>query len=175
MKLLSDMDWIPVGKLARTHGLKGEIKFYPQDPDGIEFFDGQTVMLEGTENKIKIQSIRGANTPFIIKLEGVDQIESAKLLTGKEVLASREDFQSLPEGEYYRFEIEGLEVFDEEGRPHGVIEDILPTGSNDVYVVRNGDHEWMLPMIDLVVKSIDLEQGKLVFHRIEGLLEDTPV
>ncbi|MBT3921871.1 MAG: 16S rRNA processing protein RimM [Nitrospina sp.] len=169
------MDWIPVGKLGRTHGLKGELKFYPQDPDDFDFFDGQTVMLEGTDKKLKVQSMRGANAPFIIKLEGVDQIESAKLLTGKEVLANREDFQSLPEGEYYRFEIEGLKVFDEEGRPYGIIEEIIPTGSNDVYVVRNGDKEWMLPMIDLVVKSIDLEQGKLVFHRIEGLLEDTPV
>jgi 16S rRNA processing protein RimM len=172
---LSDMDWISVGKLARTHGLKGEIKFYPHDPEGFEFADGQTVKLEGTEKILKVQSIRGANTPFIVKLEGIDQIESAKPLTGLEVLAKREDFQSLPEGEFYRFEIEGLEVFDEEGHPYGIIEDIIPTGSNDVYVVRNGDQEWMLPMIDSVVKSIDLEKGKLVFNRIEGLFEDTPV
>jgi 16S rRNA processing protein RimM len=172
---LSDMDWIPVGKLARTHGLKGELKFYPHDPDGFGFEDGQTVKLARTEKLLKIQSIRGANTPFIVKIDGIDTIESAKLLTGEEVLANREDFQSLPEGEYYRFEIEGLEVFDEEGCPHGIIEEIIPTGSNDVYVVRNGDREWMLPMIDSVVKSIDLEKGKLVFHRIEGLFEDTPV
>jgi 16S rRNA processing protein RimM len=169
------MDWIPVGKLARTHGLKGELKFYPHDPDGYEFADGQAVRLEETENLLKVQSIRGANVPFIIKLEGIDNIESAKPLTGKEILVAREDFQSLPEGEYYRFEIEGLEVFDEEGNSHGIIEEIIPTGSNDVYVVRNGELEWMLPMIDSVVKSIDLEQGKLVFHRIEGLFEDTPV
>ena len=81
----------------------------------------------------------------------------------------------LPQGEYYRFEIEGLAVFDEMDKPYGVIEEIIPTGSNDIYVVRNGDQEWMLPMIDSVVKSIDLEQGKLIFHRIEGLFEDTPV
>ena len=169
------MDWIPVGKLARTHGLKGELKFYPHDPEGFGFADGQTVQLAGTKKKLKVQSIRGANVPYIIKLEGINDIESAKPLTGEEVLANREDFQSLPEGEYYRFEIEGLEVFDEEGHPCGIIEDIILTGSNDVYVVRNGDLEWMLPMIDSVVKSIDLEQGKLVFHRIEGLFEDTPV
>ena len=169
------MDWIPVGKLARTHGLKGELKFYPHDTEGFGFADGQTVQLAGTKKKLKVQSIRGANVPYIIKLEGINDIESAKPLTGEEVLANREDFQSLPEGEYYRFEIEGLEVFDEEGHPCGTIEDIIPTGSNDVYVVRNGDLEWMLPMIDSVVKSIDLEQGKLVFHRIEGLFEDTPV
>ncbi len=167
------MDWISIGKLARTHGLKGELKFYPHDPEGVEFLSGQTVRLEKTE--LKVQSIRGANAPFIIKLEGIDGIDEAKPFTGQELLVNREDLKPLPEGEYYRFEIEGLEVFDEEGRPHGVIEDIIPTGSNDVYVVRNKDQEWMLPMIDSVVKSIDLKQGKLIFHRIEGLFEDTPV
>lgn len=167
------MDWIPIGKLARTHGLKGELKFYPHDPEVIGALSGRTVRMEKTE--LKVQSIRGANIPFIIKLEGIDDVDVAKPLTGKELLASRDVFKPLPEGEYYRFEIEGLEVFDDEGKPHGVIEEIIPTGSNDVYVVRNGDHEWMLPMIDTVVKSIDLEQRKLVFHRIEGLFEDTPV
>jgi 16S rRNA processing protein RimM len=167
------MDWISFGRLARTHGLKGEVKFFPNDPEEIDSLRGQIVRLKETE--VKVQSIRGANVPFIIKLEGVDDIDSAKLLTGTEVFAKREYLEPLSEGEYYRFEIEGLEVFDEEGQPYGVIEEIIPTGSNDIYVVRNGDQEWMLPMIDTVVKSIDLEQKKLIFHRIEGLIEDTPV
>ena len=170
---MSDMDWISFGKLARTHGLKGELKFFPNDPEEIESLRGQTVRLE--KNQLKVQSIRGANVPFIIKLEGIDDIDAAKLLTGKEIFADRELLKPLPKGEYYRFEIEGLAVFDEAGRGYGVIEEIIPTGSNDIYVVRNGDQEWMLPMIDSVVKSIDLEQGKLIFHRIEGLFEDTPV
>ncbi len=170
---MSDMKWISFGKLARTHGLKGELKFFPHDPEETDSLSGQTVRLE--EKEFKVQSIRGANVPFIIKLEGIDDIDSAKLLTGKEVLADRECLKPLPEGEYYRFEIEGLEVFDDEGRLYGVIDEIIPTGSNDVYVVKNGDREWMLPMIDSVVKSIDLEKKKLIFHRIEGLFEDTPV
>ena len=81
------MDWIPVGKLARTHCLKGELKFYPHDPEGFGFADGQTVQLAGTKKKLKVQSIRGANVPYIIKLEGINDIESAKPLTGEEVLA----------------------------------------------------------------------------------------
>jgi len=170
---LSDMDWISFGRLGRTHGLKGELKFSPNDPEEVDSLSGQIVRMK--ENEVKVQSIRGANVPFIIKFEGIDDIDSAKLLTGTEVFAKREHLKPLPEGEYYRFEIEGLAVFDEEGQPYGVIEEIIPTGSNDIYVVRNGDQEWMLPMIDTVVKSIDLEQKKLIFHRIEGLIEDTPV
>ena len=170
---MSDMDWILFGRLGRTHGLKGELKFSPNDPEEVDSLSGQIVRMK--ENEVKVQSIRGANVPFIIKFEGIDDIDSAKLLTGTEVFAKREHLKPLPEGEYYRFEIEGLAVFDEEGQPYGVIEEIIPTGSNDIYVVRNGDQEWMLPMIDTVVKSINLEQKKLIFHRIEGLVEDTPV
>ena len=170
---MSDMDWILFGRLGRTHGLKGELKFSPNDPEEVDSLSGQIVRMK--ENEVKVQSIRGANVPFIIKFEGIDDIDSAKLLTGTEVFAKREHLKPLPEGEYYRFEIEGLAVFDEEGQPYGVIEEIIPTGSNDIYVVQNGDQEWMLPMIDTVVKSIDLEQKKLIFHRIEGLIEDTPV
>jgi 16S rRNA processing protein RimM len=96
-------------------------------------------------------------------------------LSGQEVLVAKEDFESLPVGEYYRFEIEGLKAFDDTGKYYGVIEDVIATGSNDVYVVREDGKEWLVPMIDSVVKSIDLEQGKLIFHCVEGLFEDTPV
>ena len=89
--------------------------------------------------------------------------------------AARKDFEPLPEGEFYRFEIEGLKVFDDTGKYYGVVEEIVETGSNDVYVVRGEGKEWLIPMIDSVVHTIDLEQGKLIFHCVEGLFEDTPV
>ena len=167
------MDWIPVGRVTRTHGLKGELKFFPADQDDLVVQNDQQIRLG--ETTFKIKSVRGAKSPFIIKFEGVDSIEAAQSLAGQEVLVAREDFESLPEGEYYRFEIEGLKVFDDTGKYYGVIEDIIETGSNDVYVVRENDKEWLVPMIDSVVQSIDLEQGKLIFHCVEGLFEDTPV
>mgnify|MGYP003329698387 FL=1 len=88
---------------------------------------------------------------------------------------ARKDFEPLPEGEFYRFEIEGLKVFNDTGKYYGVVEEIVETGSNDVYVVRGEGKEWLIPMIDSVVQTIDLEQGKLIFHCVEGLFEDTPV
>jgi len=167
------MDWIPVGRVTRTHGLKGELKFYPADQDDLVIQSDQQIRLG--ETRFKIKSVRGAKSPFIVKFEGIDSIEAAQSLLGQEVLVDREDFESLPEGEYYRFDIEGLKVFDDTGKYYGVIEDIIETGSNDVYVVRENDKEWLVPMIDSVVQSIDLEQGKLMFHCVEGLFEDTPV
>ena len=167
------MDWIPVGRVTRTHGLKGELKFFPADQDDLAVQSDQQIRLG--EVKFKIESVRGAKSPFIVKFEGIDSIEAAQSLLGQEVLVDREDFESLPEGEYYRFDIEGLKVFDDTGKYYGVIEDIIETGSNDVYVVRGDGKEWLVPMIDSIVQSIDLEQGKLIFHCVEGLFEDTPV
>ena len=69
----------------------------------------------------------------------------------------------------------GLKVFDDTGKYYGVVEEVVITGSNDVYVVRDEGKEWLIPLIDSVVQTIDLEQGKLIFHCVEGLFEDTPV
>jgi 16S rRNA processing protein RimM len=167
------MDWIPVGRVTRTHGLKGELKFFPADQDDLVVQNDQQIRLG--ETIFKIKSVRGAKSPFIVKFEGVDSIEAAQSLSGQEVLVAKEDFESLPEGEYYRFEIEGLKAFDDTGKYYGVIEEIIATGSNDVYVVRGDGKEWLVPMIDSVVQNIDLEEGKLIFHCVEGLFEDTPV
>ena len=167
------MDWIPVGRLTRTHGLKGELKFYPFEQNGITVHSGQRICLGKIQ--LKIESVRGIKSPFILKLDGINKIEDTKSLVGHEVRVAREDFEPLPEGEFYRFEIEGLKVFDDTGKYYGVVEEIVETGSNDVYVVRGEGKEWLIPMIDSVVQTIDLEQGKLIFHCVEGLFEDTPV
>ena len=167
------MDWIPVGRLTRTHGLKGELKFYPFEQNGITVQSGQRICLG--EMQLKVKSVRGIKSPFILKLDGINGIEDTKSLVGQEVRVARKDFDPLPEGEFYRFEIEGLKVFDDTEKYYGVVEEIVETGSNDVYVVRGEGKEWLIPMIDSVVQTIDLEQGKLIFHCVEGLFEDTPV
>ena len=167
------MDWIPVGRVTRTHGLKGELKFYPTEQNSTMVQSGQRICLG--EIQLKIESVRGVKSPFILKLDGINSIEDTKSLVGQEVRVARKDFEPLPEGEFYRFEIEGLKVFDDTEKYYGVVEEIVETGSNDVYVVRGEGKEWLIPMIDSVVQTIDLEQGKLIFHCVEGLFEDTPV
>ena len=173
------MDWIPVGKVTKVHGLKGELKFYPSIDD-MWIADTKQIRLshdnpaEGFA-EYYIQSIRGKDIPLIVKFKKIDSIEAAKDLVGQTLYVLRDEFPDLPKDEYYWFQIEGLSVYDECGNYYGNIEEIIRTGSNDVYVVRNNEKELLLPMIDSVVKTIDLETGKLIFHPVEGLLEDTPV
>ncbi len=164
-------DWAPFGRIAKPHGLKGELKFYPflSNPD--LYREVKIVAFENHDPKreIQIESLRGAKPPFIIKLKGWDSIESSNELRGTVLLAPREKLQVLPEGQYYWFEIEGLEVYDIQGVYHGRVEEVMETGSNDVYVVRNGKKELLLPAIDWVVKKVDLEGNRLTFEFIEGL------
>ena len=108
MKLLGDMDWIPVGRITRSHGLKGELKFFPSNRDDVILQKAQRVRLGQTQ--LKIESVRGVKSPFIIKFDGINNIEDTKNLTGQELRVAREDFKPLPEGEYYHFEIEGLKA-----------------------------------------------------------------
>lgn len=175
---LGPLDWIIVGKVTRPHGLKGEMKFRPFITDEDILKGICHVKLGRDENscqEFQVENLRGHYSKRIVKFQGLNSIESVQDLSGDSLYIRREDFKALPEGEYYWFEIEGLNVYDEEGGYYGQVVEIMKTGSNDVYVVQDDNKEILLPMIDSVVKVIDLEQGKLVFKNIEGLIEDTPV
>jgi 16S rRNA processing protein RimM len=76
----------------------------------------------------------------------------------------------LPEGQYYTFQLIGLDVVTTEGKRIGQITDIMSTPSNDVYIVEGKRGEILIPAIEDVVKSIDLKKGKIVIEAIEGLL-----
>ena len=173
-------DWIAVGKVAKSHGLKGEMKLRPTvpDPEIIRNLSRVRLGTEGKEPGERIYEsfgIRGHFSKLILKLPGVDSVESAKALTGQIVFSARKDFPELPKGEYYWFEIIGLKVFDEEGQCFGEVDEILNAGGSEIYVVRDENREIMLPAVKDIIKIVDPEQAKLVFHRIEGLIEDSAI
>jgi 16S rRNA processing protein RimM len=172
------MDWVPVGDITKTHGLKGEVKLRPLviDPSLVQGVRRARIVGEGLDPvETMLEKVRGQGGRWIVKFKDYKTIEEAQTLVGQSLEIYGEDFQPLPDGEYYWFQIEGIRVFDEEDRYYGTVNEIIVTGSNDVYVVQDGDKELLLPMIDSVVKSIDLQENKLIFHIIEGLLEDHPV
>jgi len=177
------MDWAPYGKLARTHGLKGELKLRPFFADADLCRRGDSVLLAGDDlatagdagREYSVESVRGAGAVPIVKFAGCDSIETAKALSGLTVFVSRKKFKPLPKGRYYWFEVQGLSAYDEAGKFYGRVAEVIETGSNDVYVVTDGDRELLLPAIDWVIKSVDLQHNKLVFHIVEGLFEETAI
>ncbi len=178
------MQLVPVGRITKPHGLKGEMKLIPFSVDDDIIDDLTQVYLETGDARgagetspfqWQVESLRGFGAKLIIKLKGCSSIDEAKELAGRTLSVPREDFKKLPEGEYYRFEIVGLDVYDEEGRGYGKVTEVIVTGSNDVYVVSDDKTEILLPMIDEVVKKIDLKEQKLIFHIVEGLLENDEI
>ena len=168
------MDWIPYGRLGKPHGLKGELKFYPFQLDQ-EICKGvrnvRVLFSEGHWKEGEVESFRGHRSPIILKLNWLHSIEDAEACRGTEIKALRNELPNPPKGKPYWFDIEGLRAYDEKGEYYGLVEEVLQTGSNDVYVVRNGDQELLLPAIDWVILKIDLKKRTLVFRLVEGLLE----
>jgi 16S rRNA processing protein RimM len=101
----------------------------------------------------------------LLRIEGVDRREQAQALRGAELLLRRSDLVPLPKGQYYEFEILGLEVVTEEGRGLGPITGIIRTGANDVYETR----EALIPAVSQVIRLVDLNGKRMVVRRMEGM------
>ncbi len=107
---------------------------------------------------------------FTLKLGGIDDRDAAAGICGSSVWMPAERMRKLPEGDYYWNEIVGLRVITEEGRDLGRIEAVFPTGSNDVYVCREGQREILLPAIEDVILRIDTDRGVMVIRLLKGLI-----
>ncbi len=106
----------------------------------------------------------------LVKLVGIDTRDQAEGLKGGELVIHPEELPELPQGEFYHFQLLGMSVEDEDGHYLGTLEDIFPTGSNDVYVVRSGGEEILLPAIDEVIRQVDPEKKRMVVRILEGLV-----
>ncbi len=106
----------------------------------------------------------------LLQLEGISTPEQAETYRGADVLVNRGDLRRDGD-EYFWFELIGLEVHLDTGEVIGTISRIIPTGANDIYVVRRGKREILVPAATEVVKAIDLESGKMIISPIEGLLD----
>lgn len=150
-----------IGKIVNTFGIKGEIKIYPY----VDYImDLKFFYVD--DNKMEIEKCRTQKNLVIVKIKGIDDINVVEKLKGKIASVFEEDLPSLPEGTYYIKDLIGLDVITDDGRELGKLDDVIQTGANDVYNV-NGI---LLPVIDEVVKKIDLENHKIVVHLIDGLI-----
>ncbi len=165
---------ITIGKVLKPFGLKGEVKIEPLT-DFPERFKGlgrvSLVSPAGKEVAGAVTAVRYANGVPFLTFAGYDSPEKAKTLNGWFIKIPREEAVPLSEGSYYWFELIGMEVFSEAGDKLGTITDIFETGSNDVYVVKQGKKEIYIPATLEVVKQIDVAAKKMVIHLMDGLLE----
>ena len=165
---------VPLGRVVGVHGLKGMVRvgISGQSAD----LDPQTFaalgeILVGGERFQVIKAARGRGH-VLVRLAGIDSREQAEPLVGREVQGEARRFPELPAGEYYWFQVLGLSVVhDGDGTVLGRLEEIWPTGAHDVYVVRQGRREVLLPAVEGVIQEIDLNAGCLKVWPPEGLLD----
>jgi 16S rRNA processing protein RimM len=173
--MIPEKDLIPIGRVIKPHGVKGKIKaeYFGEAFD--HFSLRQEVFMEDSKGRLQTYEIMEANpqpSRVILRLKGIETIEKAQPLVGKEILIDKKALPKLEEGEYYWFEILGMRVETEEGRNIGRVKQIFPTGANDVYVIEGKRGEIFLPATDEVIRGVDTKKGIIQVIRMEGLWED---
>ena len=161
--------YLSVGFLRRPHGLKGEI-IMDLHTDFPERMKKGREMFIGEKHKLMIlANVRPHQKGVLVKFENIDTPEDAGLYRNQWVFVQTKDVP-LPDGEYYKHELIGLKVVDENDSPLGELVEILETGANDVYVVRDeAGKEILLPNIPSVILGLDVGRGLLKVHLLEGL------
>lgn len=165
---------IPVGKIIGTHGIKGLLKVHSFSGNLESLQAARTVILKSQTGDLRefgVKSVAPHTGKLILGLKDYDDINQVLPLVGSEICLLRSQFPETDENEYYWCDLIGLQVFTVDGMPLGAIADIFETGSSDIYVVRGGDREYLIPAIADVVSSIDLKEGRMLVTPLEGLLD----
>ena len=164
-----------VGVIANTHGVRGEVKVFPTTDAPERFKVIKTVILDAKREKItlEIQSAKFFKNLVIVKFKGIDNINDIEKYKGCDLYVTRENATPLNEGEYYIADLIDMLVVDEEGNELGILDDVLQTGANDVFVVKlkESGKELLLPNIPSCVLNVDLDDRKVTVHVLDGLYD----
>ncbi len=165
---------ITIGKAVKPFGVKGEIKIesltdFPERFKGLRRV--YLVSPKGKEIACEVKAVRYAGGVPYLLFSGYDSPEKAKALNGWFIKVPEQEAVPLPEGNYYWFELVGMEVVSESGEKLGTIVEVFETGSNDVYVMKRGRKEVYIPATKEIVKQVDRKAKRMVIHLMEGLLE----
>ena len=164
---------VSIGRIVKSRGVKGEFIVQPLT-FSLERFDGVARVYIRVDDEIReftIEYSRPYGHSIIIKLRGINSPEDAATLRGGQLMVPEEESPPLPEGVYYYYQIIGLKVFTVDGVYIGEVTDIIETGSNDVYVVGNGEKEYLIPAIRDVIREIDIGKRRIIIFPETGLLE----
>lgn len=168
------MQWLEVAKIANTHGLKGELKLLASTDFPEERFKvGNDVFLEteGTYVPLTVSSYRKHKQFVMVTFKGMHHINDVEKYKGMKLFVQPEVLQELGENEYYYREIIGCDVYDGDEKI-GVVSEILETGANDVWTIkRPGKKDVLIPYIEQVVASIDVQEKRIQITPLPGLIE----
>lgn len=165
-----------IGEIVNTQGIKGELRVIPHTDDvtRFELLKKIYVLRRGTLEEKEIRAVRYHKQFVLLKLKGVDDINTAEGYKGCEIQIPESEALPCGDNEYYIRDLYGMSVYNEEGELIGALSDVLFTGANDVYVVQRvnpEDKDVLLPAIKSCILEVDTAQKKMVVKIPEGLLE----
>lgn len=171
---LDHSDHLLIGKIVGTHGVKGALKItvYVESMDVFKPGTSIRARASGTiEKTYKIASAHPHKRILLVSFKEITDLDMAKELVGSNLFTEKTLLPELEEGTYYWVDLIGLSVFSADGGYIGRIESIMPTGSNDVYVVKNSDRgsETLIPALESVVLKVDIRQKTMLVDLPEGL------
>lgn len=164
-------EFLEAGKIVTTHGIRGEVKIMPytDTPELLAEFD--RLFMGRNKDEVTIVRSRVFKNMVIAKIEGVDTPEDAEKLRNKLLYMHRDDLE-LGEDTYFIQDLIGMEVRDADSDElYGVIDDVMQTGANDVYVVKSADKELLVPAIADVVISTDIDGNVMIIRPLDGLFD----
>jgi len=171
---VSAEDLLLIGKITKPHGIRGKLKVYSYAESPEIFNDAQILYLKLESSSLRPLHVESAGfhgDMVILGLKEIDSRDKAEEIARGELYIEKKYLEPLEKGEYYRYELIGLEVETVDGLIVGAVEDVFPTGSNDVLVVKKGKVENLIPVTREVVKAVDLENKKMLIEPLENMIE----
>jgi 16S rRNA processing protein RimM len=169
-------DFIVIGRISKPHGVKGEISIEYFNTDNPQFFSHyHMIFLQGDEGDFspyRVLSFRPHKRFILAQLGGIRTKAQAEQLRGKTVCIDPRALPPLEADEYYWQDILGMRVVSEKGKDVGTVREIVPTGSNDVYVIQKGAQEFLIPATKDVIMSIDTQARTMIIRPLEGLVQE---
>ena len=164
---------LEIGQIVNTFGIKGLVKVNPWVNDVTRFDNLKKVYIKIRKSlkELEIEEVKYHKNQVLLKFKGIETVEQAEMLRNAILEIDRKDAIPLEEGEYFIADLLESEVYTDEGKMLGIVEDIFNTGSNDIYVVRDElGKQILLPATKEVIKQVDIENKKMIVHLLPGLI-----
>ena len=165
--------FLQVGVVSSTHGIRGEVKVYPTTDDAARFKKLKEVFAETRHGNVPlvIEQVKFFKNMVILKFKGIDNINDVEKYKGCPLLVTRDNAVKLAPGEYFLCDLVGLLVFTDTGEELGTLTEIIRTGANDVYVLKTkNEKEVLIPNTKECIIEVSLEKNTMTVHLLEGLL-----
>ncbi len=171
----ANTEWVTIGRIVALFGVRGDVKIQPQTDIPNRFSQLREVYLGRDHQRQRITKASPYKENMVVlHLAGIDSANAAEVFIGQDLTIPLEQIPALPADQYYIHDLIGLRVETPTGQKLGIIIDVLATGANDVYVVREAGsgRDVLVPAVKEMVKHVDISDGVIIIDPLPGLFDD---